>query len=108
MAISIISALTNIPVKKDVGMTGEITLRGRILPVGGIKEKTLAAMRGKISTLIIPHQNKKDLDEIPPYARKKMKFVLAKHMDDILAIALDDKKLGRGRRNRAVKKQETR
>jgi len=104
MAISIISALTNTPVKKDVAMTGEITLRGRILPVGGIKEKTLAAMRGRISTLIIPHQNKKDLDEIPPYVRKKMNFVLAKHMDDILGIALDEKKLRRGRRNRALKK----
>jgi ATP-dependent Lon protease len=104
MAISIISALTNVPVKKDVAMTGEITLRGRILPVGGIKEKTLTALRGKISTLIIPLQNKKDLDEIPPYARKKMNFVLAKHMDDILAIVLDEKKLGRGQRTRGVKK----
>jgi ATP-dependent Lon protease len=104
MAISIISALTNIPVKKDVAMTGEITLRGRILSVGGIKEKTLAALRGKVSTLIIPHQNKKDLDEIPPYARKKMNFVLAKHMDDILAIALEGKKLGSDRRTRGVKK----
>jgi ATP-dependent Lon protease len=104
MAISVISALTNTPVKKDVAMTGEITLRGRVLPVGGIKEKTLAAMRGRISTLIIPHQNKKDLDEIPPYVRKKMNFVLAKHMDDILGIALDEKKLRRGRRNRALKK----
>jgi ATP-dependent Lon protease len=85
-------------------MTGEITLRGRILSVGGIKEKTLAALRGKVSTLIIPHQNKKDLDEIPPYARKKMKFVLAKHMDDILAIALEGKKLGSDRRTRGVKK----
>jgi ATP-dependent Lon protease len=104
MAISIISALTNIPVKKDVAMTGEITLRGRILPVGGIKEKTLAAMRGKISTVIIPYQNKGDLDGIPPYARKKLNFVLAKHMDDILPIALEDKKLRSGRRIGAVRK----
>jgi len=80
MVTSIISALTNIPVKNDVAMTGEITLRGRILPVGGIREKTLAAMRGRISTVIIPYQNKKDLDEIPPYARKKLNFVLAKHL----------------------------
>ena len=104
MATSIISALTNIPVKKDVAMTGEITLRGRILPVGGIKEKTLAAMRGRISTVIIPYQNKKDLDEIPPYARKKMNFVLAKHMDEILPIALNKNHLTRGQRIRAVKK----
>lgn len=104
MAISIISALTNIPVKKDVAMTGEITLRGRILPVGGIKEKTLAAMRGKISTVIIPYQNKRDLDEIPPYARKKLNFVLAKHMDDILPVALEDEKSRRSRRIEAVKK----
>jgi len=104
MAISIISALTNIPVKKDVAMTGEITLRGRILPVGGIKEKTLAAMRGKISTVIIPYQNKRDLDEIPPYARKKLNFVLAKHMDDILPVALEDEKSRRSRRIGAVRK----
>jgi ATP-dependent Lon protease len=104
MAISIISALTNIPVRKDVAMTGEITLRGRILPVGGIKEKTLAAMRGKISTVIIPDQNKKDLDEIPPYARKRMKFVFAKHMDDILPIALERGTLRRGRRIGATRK----
>jgi ATP-dependent Lon protease len=97
MAISIISALTNIPVRKDVAMTGEITLRGRILPVGGIKEKTLAAMRGKIRTVIIPDQNKRDLDEIPPYVRKRMNFVLAKHMDDILPIALERAKLRRVR-----------
>jgi len=104
MAISIISALTNIPVRKDVAMTGEITLRGRILPVGGIKEKTLAAMRGKISTVIIPDQNKKDLDEIPPYARKRMNFVFAKHMDDILPIALERGTLRRGRRIGATRK----
>jgi ATP-dependent Lon protease len=104
MAVSLISALTKIPVKRDVAMTGEITLRGRILPVGGIRQKTLAAMRGKMSTLIIPHQNKKDLDEIPPYARKKMNFVLAKHMDDVLPVALEDEKLRRGRRITAVKK----
>lgn len=108
MAISIISALTNIAVKKDVAMTGEITLRRRILPVGGVKEKTLAALTGKVCTLIIPHQNRKDLDEIPPYARKKMNFVLAKHMDDISAISLDEKKWWRDRRTRGVKKQETR
>ena len=104
MAISIISALTNIPIKKDVAMTGEITLRGRILPVGGIKEKTLAAIRGKISTVIIPYQNKRDLDEIPPYARKKLNFVLAKHMDDILPVALEDVKSRRSRRIEAVRK----
>ena len=104
MAVSIISALTNIPVRKDVAMTGEITLRGRILPVGGIKEKTLAAMRGKISTVIIPDQNKKDLDEIPPYARKRMNFVFAKHMDDILPIALERGTLRRGRRIGATRK----
>jgi ATP-dependent Lon protease len=104
MVTSIISALTNIPVKRDVAMTGEITLRGRILPVGGIKEKTLAATRGRISTVIIPYQNKMDLEEIPSYARKKMNFVLAKHVDEILPIALDENQLTRGHRIRAVKK----
>ena len=100
--------LDKYPREEGVAMTGEITLRRRILPVGGVKEKTLAALRGKVSTLIIPHQNRKDLDEIPPCARKKMNFVLAKHMDDISAIALDEKKLWRDRRTRGVKKQETR
>lgn len=90
MATAIISALTGMPVRKDVAMTGEITLRGRVLPVGGLKEKALAALRAKILTVIIPERNKKDLEEIPKHIRKKLNFVYAKHMDEILELALVD------------------
>lgn len=92
MAVALISALTKIPVNKDVAMTGEITLRGRVLPVGGLKEKSLAALRQNIKTIIIPARNKKDLDDIPPTVRNKINYVFAKHMDDILDIALVKKK----------------
>jgi ATP-dependent Lon protease len=88
LATAIISLLTGNPVRKDVAMTGEITLRGRILPIGGLKEKTLAAMRHGIKTLLIPHRNHKDLDEIPKELRKKCKFYLAKDLDDVLKYAL--------------------
>ncbi len=88
MAVSLISALSGIPVKKDVAMTGEITLRGRVLPVGGLKEKALAALRANIKKIIIPYRNKKDLLELPSYLRKKMDFLPVKHMDEVLRIAL--------------------
>ncbi len=90
MATAIVSALTGVPVRKDVAMTGEITLRGRVLPVGGLKEKALAALRAKILTVIIPERNRKDLEEIPKHIRKKLHFVYAKHMDEILELALVD------------------
>ncbi|MBI5233436.1 MAG: endopeptidase La [Deltaproteobacteria bacterium] len=86
IATSLISALTRTPIDRDVVMTGEITLRGRVLPVGGIKEKCLAAMRAKIKTIIIPDRNKKDLEEISPEARKKMKIVLVGHMDEVMDV----------------------
>ncbi|MGQ9695412.1 MAG: endopeptidase La [Thermodesulfobacteriota bacterium] len=88
MATSLISALTRIPVRKDVAMTGEITLRGRVLPIGGLKEKTLAALRAKIKNIIIPEQNRKDLEDIPPYIRRKVNYYFVKNMDEILKIAL--------------------
>ena len=93
MATSLISALTRIPVRKDIAMTGEITLRGRILPIGGVKEKTLAALRAGIKTVIIPHQNQKDLDEIPPYIRRRVIFLFVKDMDEILKKALVPEKV---------------
>ena len=92
MATSLVSALTGTAVRKDVAMTGEITLRGRVLPIGGLKEKSLAAYRSGIFTVIIPEENKKDLDEIPENIRKKMKFVAADHMDTVLKTALTKKK----------------
>ncbi len=90
MATSLISALTGIPVKWDVAMTGEITLHGRILPIGGLKEKLLAAIHGDIQTVIIPFENKKDLTELPTHIRRKLKIIPVKKMDEILPIALTE------------------
>ncbi|OGP23439.1 MAG: endopeptidase La [Deltaproteobacteria bacterium GWB2_55_19] len=84
MATALISALTQRPINKDIAMTGEITLRGRVLPIGGIKEKCLAALRAKIRTIIIPERNKKDLEEIPKDIRKQLTFIPVKHMDEVL------------------------
>lgn len=88
IATALASALTKRPVRKDVAMTGEITLRGRVLPVGGIKEKVLAAHRAGIGTVVIPKENEKDLDEIPSNVRRKVKFIVVEHVDDILEAAL--------------------
>ncbi len=88
IATSIISALTRIPVNKDVAMTGEITLRGRVLPIGGLKEKILAAHRGHIATVIIPKENEKDLKEIPPQVLKNLSLEMVDHMDEVLKRAL--------------------
>ena len=99
MAVSLISALTKIPVSKDVAMTGEITLRGRVLPVGGLKEKSLAALRQNIKTIIIPERNRKDLEDIPQTIRNKVNYVFARHMDDILDIALLKKKRPAAKKN---------
>ena len=88
LATAMVSALTSIPVKRNVAMTGEITLRGRVLPIGGLKEKVLAAHRAGIDTIIIPGDNKKDLDEIPDVIRKKIKFVVAEDMETVLNTAL--------------------
>jgi ATP-dependent Lon protease len=92
MAVAMISSLSRIPVRKDVAMTGEITLRGRVLPVGGLKEKALAALRNHIKSVIIPYQNEKDLNDLPPYVRKKINFVPVRHMDEVIKIALARKK----------------
>lgn len=88
MATALVSALTRKSVNKNVAMTGEITLRGRVLPVGGLKEKTLAALRSDIRTIIIPEKNIKDLAEIPMHIRRRVKFVYARTMDDILSLVL--------------------
>ncbi|MBI3620346.1 endopeptidase La [Candidatus Roizmanbacteria bacterium] len=85
---AIISALTKIPVKRYVGMTGEITLRGRVLEIGGIKEKVIAAHRAHIKTVILPKENKKDLEDIPSYVLKDLRFVYVEHMDEVLREAL--------------------
>lgn len=91
MATALASAATGQKVRHDVAMTGEITLRGRVLPVGGVKEKVLAAHRAGIKTLILPKDNKKDLDEIPKKVKAKMNFILVEHMDQVLETALTEK-----------------
>ncbi|WP_136515809.1 endopeptidase La [Geomonas edaphica] len=89
MATALVSALTKIPVRKEVAMTGEITLRGKVLPIGGLKEKILAAARLGVTTVIIPVQNKKDLEDVPKTILKKLKIVTASTIDDVLAVALE-------------------
>ncbi len=88
MATALISALTNKSVRNDVAMTGEITLRGRVLPIGGLKEKALGAMRAGIRTVIVPEKNRKDLTEFPRHLRRKIKFLAVKHMDEVLSHAI--------------------
>ena len=88
MATALISALTKRPVNRDVAMTGEITLRGRVLPIGGLKDKSLAAFRAGIKTIIVPDRNQKDLDEIPKPLRRKLHWVVAKNMSEVLKTAL--------------------
>jgi ATP-dependent Lon protease len=88
MVTAIVSALTGIAVRKDVAMTGEVTLRGRVLPIGGLKEKLLAALRGGITTVLIPAENEKDLAEIPDNVKQGMRIVPVAHVDQVLAEAL--------------------
>jgi len=88
MVTSIVSALTGVAVRKDVAMTGEVTLSGRVLPIGGLKEKLLAALRGGIKTAIIPDENEKDLKEIPQNVKEGLKIITVKHVEEVLKIAL--------------------
>ena len=88
MATAVISALTNTPARKDVAMTGEITLRGRVLAIGGVKEKVLAANRAGIKKVLLPMENKKDIDDIPENVKKKIEMVFVDHMDQVLEHAL--------------------
>jgi ATP-dependent Lon protease len=88
MVNAIISTLTGISVRRDVAMTGEVTLRGRVLPIGGLKEKLLAALRGGIAKVLIPSENEKDLAEIPANIREGLEIVPVKHVDEVLSHAL--------------------
>ncbi len=88
MVTAMVSTLAGIPVRADVAMTGEVTLRGRVLAIGGLKEKLLAALRGGIKTVLIPEENRKDLAEIPANIREGLEIVPVKHVDEVLALAL--------------------
>ncbi|HKR93086.1 endopeptidase La [Novosphingobium sp.] len=90
MVTSIVSTLTGVPVRKDVAMTGEVTLRGRVLPIGGLKEKLLAALRGGITTVLIPEENRKDLAEIPENVKQGLEIVPISHVDEVLSRALTE------------------
>lgn len=92
MATALASVITNRLVRKDVAMTGEVTLTGRVLPIGGLKEKTLAAKRMGINTIIIPKRNKKDVDDIPKYVKKDVNFIYADTMADVFEVALKEEK----------------
>ena len=88
LATTIASALTRVPVRSNVAMTGEITLRGRVLPIGGLKEKLIAAQRGGVDTVIVPKENEKDLKDLPAVIKKSLRVILVEHMDEVLAEAL--------------------
>jgi len=104
IATALVSLLLNKPVRSDVGMTGEITLRGQVLPVGGIKEKVLAAHRVGLKTVILPKRNEPDLDDVPEDVRKEMKFILADQVDQVFAAALADARV-KGEENAQSKKR---
>ncbi len=90
MVTAMVSTLTGTPVRRDIAMTGEVTLRGRVLPIGGLKEKLLAALRGGITTVLIPQENEKDLVEIPANIRNGLKIIPVRHVDEVLALALTE------------------
>ena len=104
MCTALISALTQQAVNKDIAMTGEITLRGRVLPIGGLKEKSLGALRAGVTTIIIPRKNIRDLDEVPENVKKKIKFIPVDHMDAVLDLALEKKTVSK--RKTAVARQK--
>ena len=90
LVTAIVSTMTGVPVSKDIAMTGEVTLRGRVLPIGGLKEKLLAALRGGIKTVLIPGENEKDLVEIPANIREGLEIIPVIHVDEVLRLALTE------------------
>ncbi len=109
MATALVSLLTGKPIKSDVGMTGEITLRGQVLPVGGIKEKMLAAHRAGLKTVILPQRNEADLEDLPDEVLKKLDFRFVKTVDQVMQFALEgigEKKRVNGRKSGVGKKTE--
>ncbi|HEY8091843.1 MAG TPA: S16 family serine protease, partial [Polyangiaceae bacterium] len=98
---ALVSLLTGIRVRHDVAMTGEITLRGRVLPIGGLKEKVLAAHRAGIKRIIVPERNRGDLDEVPEEVKSGLEFVFATRMEQVVEAALEEKPVGKGGRTAA-------
>ncbi|MEJ2441775.1 MAG: magnesium chelatase domain-containing protein, partial [Patescibacteria group bacterium] len=88
MATALVSALTGLPTRRDVAMTGEITLRGRVLEIGGVKEKVIAAHRAGLKTVILPKDNKKDLEDVPAKTKKDINFVFVNRLEDVLKTAM--------------------
>lgn len=91
MAVAIVSEATGRPVIKDTAMTGEITLRGKVLPVGGIKEKVLAAHRAGVKKVMLPEDNEKDLEEVPDFVKEEVQFAFVKKIDEIIDQVLKDR-----------------
>jgi ATP-dependent Lon protease len=108
MAAALISALTERPLRHDIAMTGEITLRGRVLPIGGLKEKLMAAHRMRLKTVFLPKRNEKDLIDVPRNVQRDLELVQVDHLDDILARALapDEAPAARPKRNLAKRQAE--
>jgi ATP-dependent Lon protease len=107
MATALLSSVTKIPVHRDIAMTGEITLRGKVLPVGGVKDKILAAVRAGITRIILPADNERDLEEIPADVREKMEFHLVESMDDVIPVALDGTIVPLGAKNKLAETGDT-
>ena len=101
IATAIVSALTGRPVRGDIAMTGEITLRGRVLPIGGLKEKAVAAHRNRVAHVIIPYHNVRDLDDVPAEVRNAVSFHPVRTMDEVLQMALEQRDAGSGKRGDA-------
>jgi ATP-dependent Lon protease len=105
MAVALVSAATEKPVIKDIAMTGEITLRGKVLPVGGIKEKVIAAHRAGVKKVILPEENEKDLEEVPDFVKEDLEFAFVKDVNEIMAQVLkDETKVAKAARKPAAKK----
>jgi ATP-dependent Lon protease len=101
MAVALVSAVTDRPVVKDTAMTGEITLRGKVLPVGGIKEKVIAAHRAGVKKVILPEDNEKDLEEVPDFVREDMEFSFVEDIDEIMKQVLEN---GKGKKPKSAPK----
>jgi ATP-dependent Lon protease len=105
MATAIASLVRDEPVAADLGMTGEITLTGQVLPIGGLREKSLAAQRAGLKRIVFPRENEPDLDELPPETRNALEFIPADTIEEVFAAAFDGKRRGRAGRPHAVERQ---